>query len=285
MQHSLSQQKFRGKDFPLFLPKYACSRFSVRGAGFRPKKLCPVLVRSPADVLHGDLAVPPSGGCHEVELLPAESPEGVAEIPSVRREAEDALVHVEHRQEPVRRDTGLAAVLVRLGVWPPPVALRVVVHLVPDQVPPPGVLVPAHQVPVAPAVQWSITGGYPDNGISAPLSSEPRDLKDVQPAPVAHLAADAVGGLRHRVPAEGQRVVVLDEDVVGAVLAVPRMLQLDVLAARWHVKQHLQPRWGVHPRHGGVLLVWFGSSKWTQLLLESPIAKTCSNSSSIVERI
>ncbi len=77
----------------------------------------------------------------------------------------------------------------------------------------------------------------------------------MQPALVAHLAPDAVGGLRHRVAVEGQQVVVLDEDVVRTILLVPRVLQLDVAAARRHVKEHLQPRrgaelWRQLPRRG-----------------------------------
>ena len=53
-----------------------------------------------------------------------------------------------------------------------------------------------------------------DDGVRAPLPGGPVDLEDVQPPLVADHAADAVGGLGHGVPVEGQLVVVLDEDVV-----------------------------------------------------------------------
>ena len=52
--------------------------------------------------------------------------------------------------------------------------------------------------------------------MGAPLPGGPVDLEDVQPPLVADHAADAVGGLGHGVPVEGQLVVILDEDVVGS---------------------------------------------------------------------
>lgn len=57
---------------------------------------------------------------------------------------------------------------------------------------------------------------------------------------VANTAPDGVRALRNRVPVEHQLVVIFDEDVEGAVIIVPRVLDLDVQARGWHVQQQIQ---------------------------------------------
>ncbi|TNN82945.1 hypothetical protein EYF80_006902 [Liparis tanakae] len=107
-------------------------------------------------------------------------------------------------------------------------------------VPAPGLGVASHQRGVAHRVERGVTRSHPDHGVRAPLAHRPADLPHVQSPRVADAAPDGVGALRHGVPVKHQLVVVLDEDVQRAVVVVPRVLDLDVHAGRWHVQQQIE---------------------------------------------
>ena len=56
---------------------------------------CTLTVHS-ADVLHGDLAVAPDGGDHEVQLLAAQALERGAQVLTVHHESQHSLIHIEN---------------------------------------------------------------------------------------------------------------------------------------------------------------------------------------------
>ena len=49
----------------------------------------------------------------------------------------------------------------------------------------------------------------------SPLPGRPCNFKKVQAPLIAHLGPDTVSGLGHRVPVEGQFIVLFNEDIVG----------------------------------------------------------------------
>lgn len=60
-----------------------------------------ILTVEPADVLDGDLGVPPHGGHDGVQHLPAQAARRHAQVAPVGAEGQRALVHVQHHQQPV----------------------------------------------------------------------------------------------------------------------------------------------------------------------------------------
>ncbi|KAL0592948.1 hypothetical protein AAY473_037189 [Plecturocebus cupreus] len=193
------------------------------------------------DVAHGDFAVAPHGTHHRVQLLALEASEGHAQVLAVHDEAERALVHVQHHEQRVGQREGLIRPQEgRVGHARP--VLAIVVEAATAQVPAPRLGVTAHQRCVAHGVQGSPGRGHANHSVGAALPGRPVDLPGVQAAGVAHLATDAVGALGHRVPVEGETVVVLDEDVQRAVLGVPCVPQLYSQPRRRHVQQLVQTR-------------------------------------------
>lgn len=160
---------------------------------------------------------------------------------SVHYVTKSSLIHVQDHQEGVWDDEGVVRLQER-WVALPGVILAVVVQFAPAQVPAPGLGVASHQGRVAHRVKGGVARGHAHHGVRAPLAHGPADLPHVQSSGVAHAAPDGVRALRHRVPVEHQLVVVLDEDVEGAVVVVPRVLHLDVGAGGGHVQQQIQPR-------------------------------------------
>ena len=74
--------------------------------------------------------------------------------------------------------------------------------------------------------------------MSASLSGGPAQLEHVQSSLVPNLGSDTVSALGHRMPVEGQLVIILDEYVEGPVLAVPGVLDLSLLGYGGHIEQH-----------------------------------------------
>lgn len=90
------------------------------------------LTVEPADVLHGDLRVPPHGRHDGVQRLAAQTARRHAQVPAVGAEGQRALVHVQHHQQPVRHQellVGPQQRRVRAAAAARP--LRVVEHLQP----------------------------------------------------------------------------------------------------------------------------------------------------------
>lgn len=86
-------------------------------------------------------------------------------------------------------------------------------YLISSQVPSPALIGGADEALVADGVQGGVRGSDADDGVRAALARRPHHLPAVQPARVAHAAADAVRALRHRMAVERQSVLLLHEDV------------------------------------------------------------------------
>lgn len=200
---------------------------------------CGILTVEAADVFHSDLAVPPDGADDGIELPALEAPEGDAEILPVDDEAERALVHVEDDEELVGNDEGLVGLEER-WVGDARVVFAVVVELVPAEIPAPGGVGAADEALVADGVEGCVGCGDTDDGVRAPLSGRPAHLPGVQALGEADLAAYAVCRLGDGMPVERELVVVLDEYVEGAVLAVPRVLELRLPKGWGHVEKDVQ---------------------------------------------
>lgn len=102
-----------------------------------------------------------------------------------------------------------------------------------SNVPAPRVAVVADEWLVAGTVQGSFLGGDAYHGVSASLAVGPRDFPEVDSGREADLASDAVCRLGHRVSVDGEDVVVLDENVQGAVFRIPRVSSLRLQIGPW----------------------------------------------------
>lgn len=161
---------------------------------------------------------------------------------SIHYVAKSPLVHVQDHQQGVWNDEGVVWLEERRVAFPR-VILAIVVQFTSAQVPAPGLSVASYQGRVAHRVQGGVASCHADHSVRPPLTHGPADLPHMQSPRVANTPPDGVRALRHRVPVKHQLVVVLDEDVKRAVVVIPRVLDLDVLAGGWHVQQQIQPRW------------------------------------------
>lgn len=154
----------------------------------------------------------PDGADNRIQLLPLESPERDAEILSVDDEAQRPLVHVEYDEELVRNDERFVRFEQR-RVRDARVVFTIVIELVPAQVPAPRRVRAADEALIPDGVQRRLGRRHPDHRVSPALPRRPANFPRVQPLREADLSAYAVRRLRHRVPVEGEFVVVLDEYV------------------------------------------------------------------------
>lgn len=158
---------------------------------------------------------------------------------SVHYVTQSPLIHVQDHQQGVWDYEGVSR-LQEAWVCFSGEILAVVVEFTPAQVPPPRFGVASYQRRVAHRVQGSVTGGHSHHSVRAPLAHGPAYFPHVQSPSVADAAADGVRALCHGVPVKHQLVVIFDEDVEGAVVVVPRVLDLDVQACRGHVQKQVQ---------------------------------------------
>ena len=110
--------------------------------------------------------------------------------------------------------------------------LRVVVQLVPAEVPAPRLVVAPDEALVADRVERGRLRRDADHRVRAPLAGRPVQLPDVQAAREADPSANAVRALRDRVPVERQRVLFFHEYVQRPIVGVPRVFQLDFPAMK-----------------------------------------------------
>lgn len=186
-----------------------------------------------------NFTVSPYGAHHWIQLPAFKSSECYTQIMSIHYVTQSPLIHVQDHQQGVRNYEGVSG-LQEARVCFSGEILAVVVEFTPAQVPPPGFGVASNQSRVAHRVQGSVTCGHTHHCVRAPLAHGPAYFPHVQSPGVADAATDGVRALRHGVPVKHQLVVIFDEDVEGAVVVVPRVLDLDVRARGGHVQNQIQ---------------------------------------------